>query len=138
MSHLSNMLGGVDYQRPQSTQQQYKTTPWVKVQPHRVLRPTELSYNSRAKTYKPFAKYQVAPPPSIARGNDVFYRLNLDPRSFTMNPEVLYQFVSGMGKIYPREQTMLTAKSQRLLAKTIRRAKQMGVMANLSRPRSSF
>lgn len=39
-----------------------------------------------------------------------------------------------MGKIQGRSATNLTAKSQRLLGKSIRRAKHMGIMANLSRP----
>ena len=37
-----------------------------------------------------------------------------------------------MGKIQGRAQTLLTAKNQRLLAKTIRRAKMMGIIPHLS------
>jgi len=68
------------------------------------------------------------------RPKDVFHRLSLDPRDFCMNAPLLYEFVSDMGKIHGRDVTRLTAKSQRLLGRTIRRAKQMGIMAVLSKP----
>lgn len=37
-----------------------------------------------------------------------------------------------MGKVQSRAQTFLTAKNQRLLGKTIRRAKMMGIIPHLS------
>jgi small subunit ribosomal protein S18 len=77
---------------------------------------------------------RVTPTSKEARLKDPFYRLDLDPRDFSKNAPLLYEFVSEMGKIHNRGVTNLTARSQRLLGKTIRRAKQMGVMATLSRP----
>ena len=56
----------------------------------------------------------------------------MDPRDFTTNPVVLSEYLSEMGKIHGRTQTRLTAKNQRLLSKTIRRAKMMGIIPHLS------
>jgi len=60
-----------------------------------------------------------------------FNRVDI-PRDFTANPVVLSEYLSEMGKIQGRAQTYLTAKNQRLLGKTIRRAKMMGIIPNLS------
>lgn len=75
----------------------------------------------------------VAPGPEAAIPQDSFHQLNLDPRDFTTNPTVLSYFVTEMGKIKPRTQTRLTSKSQRLLGRTIRRAKMMGIIPTLSK-----
>ena len=56
----------------------------------------------------------------------------MDPRDFTTNPVVLSEYLSEMGKIHGRTQTRLTAKNQRLLSKTIRRAKMMGIIPHFS------
>jgi len=75
----------------------------------------------------------VAPGPEAAIPQDSFHQLNLDPRDFTTNSTVLSYFVTEMGKIKPRTQTRLTSKSQRLLGKTIRRSKMMGIIPTLSK-----
>lgn len=75
----------------------------------------------------------VAAPPEVTRKADPFHKLNLDPRSMTTNSSVLSHYVTEMGKIKPRTMTNLTAKSQRLLGRTIRRAKMMGIMPHLSK-----
>lgn len=92
-----------------------------------------LTYDTCTRTRPVLKSPAVAPPPSVARSKDVFHQLNLDPRDFSANPSVLSHFVTEMGKIKGRDQTMLTLKSQRLLGRTIRRAKMMGVIPNLSR-----
>jgi small subunit ribosomal protein S18 len=80
----------------------------------------------------------VSPGSGIARYNDVFYQLDLDPLEECQNSYLLTGFVSDMGKIFGREKTGLTAKSQRKLGKAIRRAKQMGVMPVLSKIKSEW
>ena len=50
-----------------------------------------------------------------------------------LNPYVLNNYVSDMGKIFGRNITNLTMKNQRRLGKAIRRAKMMGVIPVLSK-----
>ncbi|CAG8637944.1 33920_t:CDS:2, partial [Racocetra persica] len=63
-------------------------------------------------------KYQRLQP-----NTDVFERLGLDPLKEYKNFRLLSNFVSDMGKILPRRTTGLTAKTQRKLAKAIKRAR---------------
>ena len=77
-------------------------------------------------------RINVAPASSTCRYHDPFYQLDLDPRDFTTNSIVLSEYLSEMGQIQGRAQTRLTAKNQRLLGKTIRRAKMMGIIPHLS------
>ncbi|RUS22269.1 ribosomal protein S18-domain-containing protein [Endogone sp. FLAS-F59071] len=57
---------------------------------------------------------------------DPFDALGLDPLKEYKNYTLLSSFISEMGKILPREQTGVTAKNQRKLAKAIKRARAMG------------
>ncbi|KAI9490461.1 ribosomal protein S18 [Zychaea mexicana] len=57
---------------------------------------------------------------------DPFEVLDLDPLHEYKNVRLLSYFVSDMGKILPREQTGVSAKNQRKLAKAIKRARAMG------------
>lgn len=57
---------------------------------------------------------------------DPFDVLGLDPLKEYKNYRLLTHFVSDMGKILPREQTGVSAKNQRKLAKAIKRARAMG------------
>jgi small subunit ribosomal protein S18 len=77
----------------------------------------------------------VGPPPSVARYTDVFHQFCIDPVSQAQNPQMLAPFLSDMGKIYSRSVTGLTSRSQRKLGKAIRRAKMMGVIPILSKPK---
>ncbi|KAG5648927.1 hypothetical protein DXG03_000276 [Asterophora parasitica] len=80
----------------------------------------------------------VGPPPVIARYNDVFRQFDIDPVSQAMNPEVLSHYMSEMGKIYGRNVTGLTSRSQRRISKAIRRAKMMGIIPILSKTQGLF
>lgn len=92
-----------------------------------------MTYKARLNEPPPFRRRPaVGPPTSIARYNDVFHQFNIDPLSQALNPEILHAFVSEMGKVYGRNVTCLTSKSQRKLGKAIRRAKMMGVIPVLS------
>ena len=44
------------------------------------------------------------------------------------NTDVLRRFVSGQSKILPRRKTGLSAKSQRHVAREIKRAREMGLL----------
>lgn len=80
-------------------------------------------------------RFPKAPPPaSVARYNDVFRQLDLDPVDFALAPNILSAFTSEMGKIYARNVTGLTAHSQRRLGKAIRRSRAIGILPQLSRP----
>ncbi|KAG1049503.1 hypothetical protein G6F43_008169 [Rhizopus delemar] len=67
---------------------------------------------------------------SSAPTQDPFDVLGLDPLQEYKNYKLLSNFVSDMGKILPREQTGLTAKNQRKLAKAVKRARAMGLMSS--------
>ena len=110
--------------------------PWLFLQnlslPGQVINPADLTYQMRTFQLRRQKKTSVAPSSSVCRYHDPFYQLDLDPRDFTTNSVVLSEYLSEMGKIQGRAQTYLTAKNQRLLGKTIRRAKMMGVIPHLS------
>ncbi|PPQ77357.1 hypothetical protein CVT25_010939 [Psilocybe cyanescens] len=97
------------------------------------LHPGSLSYKACTSTRPPRSRLNVAPSPAVARQKDIFHQLNLDPRDFTTNRAILYEFVTEMGKIKSRSQTQLSVKTQRLLGRTIRRSKMMGIIPTLSK-----
>ncbi|PPQ67810.1 hypothetical protein CVT26_007057 [Gymnopilus dilepis] len=101
--------------------------------PDQVLTERALQYESCSKASSPRSRRPVAPSAALARRNDIFHQLQLDPRDFSTNRVVLSHFVTEMGKIKSRYETKLTVKNQRLLGRTIRRAKMMGVIPMLSK-----
>ena len=83
---------------------------------------------------RPFRKpWQLGPGSKESRANDPFYQLNINPLDEVLNTTLLSSFVSDMGKIKSRAATGLTWKTQRRLAKAIRRAKMMGLIPVLSK-----
>jgi small subunit ribosomal protein S18 len=101
------------------------------------IRPHDLSLAGRSFKNRPVSRPAAIPPSTRdARDNDVFYQLGIDPLKYAMHPAVVSQFMSEMAKIYPRRTTGLTSKSQRRIAKAIRRAKMMGVIPLHSRLRN--
>ncbi|KAJ7228509.1 hypothetical protein GGX14DRAFT_346645, partial [Mycena pura] len=101
------------------------------------LRPYDLSLKGRSfKEHRPQRRPSIPPATRDARKNDVFYQLGLDPLKFALHPAVLSPFMSEMAMIQPRRITGLTSKSQRRIAKAIRRAKMMGVIPLHSRLRN--
>ncbi|RDB22535.1 30S ribosomal protein S18, chloroplastic [Hypsizygus marmoreus] len=113
---------------------------WKAFEPERVVRPHELTYKARVVAPRTHfsRRAAVGPPPNVARYADVFHQFGIDPLSQAQNPEMLAEFVSEMGKIYSRNITGLTTRSQRRIGKAIRRAKMMGVIPILSRPQSNY
>ena len=68
-----------------------------------------------------------------ARYSDPFVQLNIDPRFESQNKALMTHFLTEMGKIPGRDQTRLSHRSQRYLAKAIKRAKMMGIIPTLSK-----
>lgn len=112
---------------------------WRPFAPNTVVRPHDLTYQSRLIAPPlPRRRAVVGPPPSVARYTDVFHQFDIDPLSVAENPHILASFLSEMGKIYSRNITGLTSRSQRKMGKAIRRAKMMGVIPVLSRPSNIY
>ncbi|KAJ7684023.1 hypothetical protein B0H17DRAFT_1204782 [Mycena rosella] len=102
--------------------------------PNSVVRPYDISLKGRTWGQRPMTRRpNVAGATRDARKNDVFYQLNVDPLKLALHPGVLSHFVSEMAMIAPRRQTGLTMKSQRRIAKAIRRAKMIGILPLHSR-----
>ncbi|KIL00033.1 hypothetical protein PAXRUDRAFT_822055 [Paxillus rubicundulus Ve08.2h10] len=78
---------------------------------------------------------QVGPGRREARDRDILRHFDIDPLWETSNSTLLAAFLTEMGKIRPRTQTRVSTKTQRRIAKAIRRAKMMGVIPLLSNPR---
>ncbi|KAK4055094.1 hypothetical protein OIV83_000374 [Microbotryomycetes sp. JL201] len=98
-----------------------------------VISPRHLSPHYLLKPYLPrpdmSLAYPLGPPKSEALKLDPFVRLNVDPlKDGVLNPYIKTQFTTSMGKINTRGKTGLQRKSQRKVAKAIRRARSMGVM----------
>ncbi|ORX68186.1 ribosomal protein S18 [Linderina pennispora] len=60
--------------------------------------------------------------------DDPFVAMGINPLVEYKNTYLLSNFVSEMGRIRPRHKTGLTAKSQRRVAKAIKRARAFGLM----------
>ncbi|KAI0030719.1 ribosomal protein S18, partial [Vararia minispora EC-137] len=63
-----------------------------------------------------------------SKASDFFHLNDYDPLHESMNPILLSEFVTGLGKIKSRALTDLTWRSQRRVSKAIRRARAIGVM----------
>ncbi|POY71335.1 hypothetical protein BMF94_5647 [Rhodotorula taiwanensis] len=73
--------------------------------------------------------FPLGPPTAYAHTHDPFIRYGLDPlEDAQLNPSLLSEFVTSMGKIKPRGKTGLQRKTQRKVGKAIRRARSMGIM----------
>ncbi|ODV93823.1 hypothetical protein PACTADRAFT_30161, partial [Pachysolen tannophilus NRRL Y-2460] len=69
----------------------------------------------------------VSQPKNIKK-KDIFTSKNLNPLDFYCSPVFLSNFLTSSGQILPREQTNLTLKNQRLLAKAIKRCRAIGLI----------
>lgn len=104
----------------------------------KIIKPSDLTPAKCLNERRGPRRAVVAPPTPEARYKDIFRQLNLDPVDFALNPSVLSAYVSEMGKIYGRNITGLTSRSQRRLGKAIRRARMIGILPQLSRPSKSW
>ena len=68
-----------------------------------------------------------------SEAKDAFVQLDIDPLHESTNARMLAHFVTDMGRIRKRALTGLTWRSQRRMAKAVRRAKMMGIMPILRR-----
>jgi len=57
-----------------------------------------------------------------------FCQRNINEIDFK-NTELLYKFISGLGKIKARKRTGVCSKHQRKLSKAIKRARHMGLLS---------
>jgi small subunit ribosomal protein S18 len=78
-----------------------------------------------AKNAKPKKETQARRPSRKAKVKATLGEFDL--RDYR-NVEVLRRFLSETGKILPRRRTGLSAKEQRILAKTIKRARILGLL----------
>jgi ribosomal protein S18 len=81
----------------------------------------------------------LGPSRAMAERNDEIFKLGLRPGHVSLhddsykNPVLLSNYVSVMGRIKPRRASGLTQRSQREVAKAIRRAQNMGLMPVMSK-----
>ncbi|KAI8324842.1 ribosomal protein S18 [Martensiomyces pterosporus] len=87
--------------------------------------PRDLNENTAQRQLKQRAPSQAKMDPFVA--------LDIDPTKEYKNSYLLSNFVTDMGKIRPRYKTGLSAKSQRKVAKAIKRARAFGLMPVTSR-----
>ncbi|KAJ2852687.1 hypothetical protein IWW36_000044 [Coemansia brasiliensis] len=92
----------------------------TKLFPNKPYHPSQLN---AGYTGKPFTLI-----PRKARQKDPFVLMGINPLKEYKNTLMLSSFVTEMGKIKPRYQTGLSAKSQRRVAKAIRRARSFGLI----------
>jgi small subunit ribosomal protein S18 len=89
---------------------------------------------ARVVSSKPFPKpWKLGLSRAEAERNDIFRQLEIDPVHEAFNSHLMSAFVTDMGKIQNRAQTKLTWRSQRKVAKAIRRAKHIGIIPWLSK-----
>ena len=64
---------------------------------------------------------------------DPFLFYNIDPVKEALNSHLLNAFLTTMGKIRGRNETMLPRRTQRRMGKAIRRARNLGILPNMVR-----
>ncbi|KAG6880361.1 hypothetical protein C0992_007772 [Termitomyces sp. T32_za158] len=112
-----------------------KPSKWKPFRHEGFVQPHDFTYKARTldqPTYQT-RRAQQGPPSPVARYNDVFHQLDINPLDVASEVNVISYYVSEMGKIYARYVTGLTSKNQRRLGKAIRRARMMGVIPILSK-----
>jgi len=72
--------------------------------------------------------WDLGPPNRVAKVQDIFHLMEIDPVDECMNTTLLADYVTSMGRIQKRAETKLTTRSQRRLSKAIKRAKMMGIL----------
>ncbi|KZV64834.1 hypothetical protein PENSPDRAFT_614841 [Peniophora sp. CONT] len=101
------------------------------------LRPTKFvrlsDFKDKAWQRLPRKPDPFGPGRDESESRDAFVQLQLDPLHESTNARMLAHFVTDMGRIRKRAQTGLTWRSQRRMAKAVRRAKMMGLMPILRR-----
>ncbi|KAF7332018.1 Mitochondrial ribosomal protein s18 [Mycena kentingensis (nom. inval.)] len=116
----------------------YEEPKYKLFRPGDFIRPWDLSLKGRSFNESPRTRrVAVAPGARESRKNDVFHQLGIDPLKYAQHPKILFPFMSEMAMILPRRTTGLTSRSQRRVAKAIRRAKMMGLIPLHSRPSRS-
>lgn len=103
----------------------------------RHLRPSHFvrlsDFKERAWQRLPRKPDPFGPGRAESENRDAFVQLNIDPLHESTNARMLAHFVTDMGRIRKRAMTGLTWRSQRRMAKAVRRAKMMGLMPILRR-----
>ncbi|KAJ7590863.1 hypothetical protein C8J56DRAFT_545051 [Mycena floridula] len=105
-----------------------RDTPYKRFYNNSFTKPYDFSYKGRQLKQFVSKPPRLGPNRKASRSADPFYQLDIDPLDQAMNPALLCDYVSALGKIHPRQQNMLTTKNQRRLGKAIRRAKMMGII----------
>lgn len=93
-------------------------------QPGLVYSPQDLSFDARRPL---MAKYR------LSLLDDNFKNAGVDPLDEWKSASLLSDFLTDMGRIKTREQTGLGARSQRKLAKAVRRARALGILPSTSK-----
>lgn len=103
-----------------------------------MISPHGLMYESLAEHKPPPARPLLGPTKREAIQTDQIHRLGLNPGKPSLhddsykNGALLAVYCTELGKIKPRRETRLTIKSQRKVAKAIRRAKSMGLLPHMA------
>lgn len=92
------------------------------IAPHQ-LTPSSMSSYAAHRRPRPPA---LGPSRADTAKTDPFKRLHLSPLKETLNPGLLSQFLTEMGKIKGRNRTGLAWGSQRRLGQAVRRGRCMG------------
>ncbi|GAA5859626.1 hypothetical protein JCM1840_006379 [Sporobolomyces johnsonii] len=100
---------------------------------NQVISPQHLAPQHLLTPYLPRPNFSLAfplgPPTAYGPTHDPFVRYGLDPlKDSPLNPFWKAEFTTTMGKIKSRGKTGLQRKSQRRVAKAIRRARSMGII----------
>jgi len=66
-----------------------------------------------------------------AATKDPFLFYNIDPVKEALNAHLLNAFLTTMGKIRGRNETLLPRRTQRRMGKAIRRARNLGIVPNM-------
>lgn len=90
----------------------------------RVYSPEDLSFNAKRPLKKAAREASIV---------DKFHQLQIKPLDQYKSYNLLSEYITDLGRIRPRIQTGLSAKNQRVLARTVRRARALSLLPTTSK-----
>jgi len=107
---------------------------YLGLRPGEIYSPFGLEKNARVvKRMRRKRLPRTGPGTEEAVMKDPFLFYNIDPVKEALNPHLLNAFLTTMGKIRGRNETMLPRRTQRRMGKAIRRARNLGIVPNMVR-----
>jgi len=133
--HYSALLGYFDNVAEEQAKLKAEMTneiEYLGLRPGEIYSPFELNKNLRVvKKRRRSQLPRSGPSATEAAATDPFLFYNIDPVKEALSAHLLNGYLTTMGKIKGRNETLLPRRTQRRMGKAIRRARNLGIMPNM-------